>query len=84
MAKQPVTIQRQKDGRHHVMDGDGNVLGKHKSIWSAARQIHEYMMSGAQDQGPGNTVRPVLPHPSIPKPPQSTAPNEQPQRIPRP
>ncbi len=82
MAAPPVTIQRQKDGRHHVVDATGQVLGKHKSVFSAARQIHEYY--GAEDQGPGNTVRPTLPRPAIPRPKETTAPSERPKQIPRP
>lgn len=38
----PVTIQRMPDGRHAVMSPEGNVLGLHKSPFSAARQVHDY------------------------------------------
>lgn len=87
MAKAPVSIHRQPDGRHHVVDADGKVLGKHKSVWSAARQVHEYMPQGGQPMGTnesGSGPHPPVPRPAIPKPAKTTAPDERPQRIPRP
>src|SRR5579871_4562351 len=46
-ASPPTMSARMPDGRYHVMDEQGNVLGKHNSVFSAARQIHEYY--GPQD-----------------------------------
>lgn len=40
--QQEVTIRRQQDGRHAVMDQYGNVLGLHNSPVSAARQVSSY------------------------------------------
>lgn len=42
MEQPPVTIQRMPDGRHAVMSAEGTILGKHKSPFSAARQVHDY------------------------------------------
>lgn len=42
-AEQPeVTVRRQADGRHAVIDGQGNILGLHNSPVSAARQVSSY------------------------------------------
>lgn len=42
-ADQPeVTVRRQQDGRHAVIDQHGNVLGLHNSPVSAARQVSAY------------------------------------------
>lgn len=68
-AAQPVTIQRQPDGRHAVIGSDGTVLGQHKSIWSAARQIHEYHSAGTDGTTNGDQadIHPPVPRPKIPK-----------------
>lgn len=76
-------MHRMPDGRFHVMTADGRVMGKHKSPWSAARQMHEYFGSTDQATGPTN-IRPNVPRPRIPRPKQSNAPVERPKRIPRP
>lgn len=60
MAKPPVTIERQPDGRHHVLDAEGKTLGKHNSVFSAARQIHEYHATTPGD------LHPPVPRPEIP------------------
>lgn len=75
MAQHPVTIERQPDGRHHVMDASGQVLGKHNSVFSAARQVHEYHTP--------KKAKPV-PRPVLPRALKSTAPDERPQPVPRP
>lgn len=77
MAKAPITIERQKDGRHHVLDAEGQVLGKHNSVFSAARQVHEYHQTTPDPHPP-------VPRPTIPRPTQDAAPSENPKRIPRP
>lgn len=51
MAQAPITSQRMPDGRYHVMDAGGQVLGMHNSPWSAARQMHEYYGGGAGPEG---------------------------------
>jgi hypothetical protein len=71
MAKDPVRIERQADGRHHVMDAEGQVLGKHNSVFSAARQVHEYHTPPKQKK-----KAPPVPRPTLPRPPESTAPVE--------
>lgn len=78
MAKAPVTIHRQKDGRHHVVDAEGQTLGKHNSVFSAARQVHEYYGSTPGD------IHPPVPTPSVKAPKKDTAPSERPKGIPRP
>lgn len=78
MAKAPITITRQKDGRHHVIDAEGRVLGKHNSVFSAARQLHEYHGSTPSDN------HPPVPRPELPHPKNTTAPNESPRPVPRP
>lgn len=80
MAKDPVTIQRQSDGRHHVMDGDGQVLGKHNSVFSAARQVHEYHAPKKSKKD----KNPPVPRPMLPRPVESTAPVERPKPVPTP
>lgn len=85
---QPVTIQRQPDGRHAVMDAQGNQLGQHNSVFSAARQIHEYygggQAEGSEEAGPGD-IHPPVPHPSIPRPPKTRKPKpDAPKPIPKP
>lgn len=60
MATPPVSIRRGKDGRHEVTDADGKVLGKHKSVFSAARQLHDYHGPVVGDE------HPPVPHPEIP------------------
>lgn len=85
MTQAPVTIQRQKDGRHHVVDATGQTLGKHNSVFSAARQIHEYyggQAEGTEASGPGQ--HPPVPRPEIPKPAKTTAPHESPKPVPHP
>lgn len=42
MAAEPVRIERQTDGRHAVIGSNGQIMGLHKSVWSAARQVHSY------------------------------------------
>lgn len=66
MAKAPVRIERQADGRHAVMDATGKMLGLHKSPWSAARQMHDYYGPGPSDQ--------VAVAPEMPKPPAAPKP----------
>jgi hypothetical protein len=93
-AQAPVTIQRQPDGRHAVMDAGGAVMGMHKSPFSAARQLHDYfgpVVDGdtepAQEVAAAKHVgskqeaalqRPKAPRPSV-KPPVPVRP-----KIPRP
>lgn len=50
MATMPVGIKRERDGRHTLTDADGNVLGRHNSVWSAARQLHDYYGGSSSDQ----------------------------------
>lgn len=52
MAAEPVTITRMKDGRHAVMGADGAVMGLHNSVFSAARQLHEYFGGAGGNSGP--------------------------------
>lgn len=81
MAEAPVTIQRQQDGRHAVMDASGAVLGLHNSPWSAARQMHDYF--NAVEPGDVEPAREemeakrvggkqgaIMERPQIPKPPK--------------
>lgn len=83
-AQAPVTIQRQSDGRHAVMDATGAVMGMHKSPFSAARQLHDYFgpvepgdTEPAQEVSEAKHVggkqssvmkRPTVKHPSVPTP----------------
>lgn len=89
-----VSVQRMQDGRHAVI-ADGNVVGTHKSIWSAARQIHDYYPDGGSEQAGEEASepkaeaeaegdRPVMPRPSMPRPPQAKKPKPDVKRIPRP
>jgi len=72
MAVEPVSIQRQSDGRHHVMDAEGKVLGKHNSPWSAARQMHEYFAKeNLEARNVGGKQGSIMEHPNIPQPPKS-------------
>lgn len=55
-AKQPPpSIQQQPGGygkgrgQFHVIDSNGQVIGKHNSVWSAARQIHDYFPDGGEE-----------------------------------
>jgi hypothetical protein len=81
MANAPVTIERQTNGQHNVVDATGAVLGKHNSVFSAARQLHDYYGQGGEPQvGPKEATpepkakkahgvnKPVIPKPRIPKP----------------
>lgn len=75
MASPPVSIVRQQDGRHNVVDSSGQVLGKHNSVFSAARQIHEYFQTGPAEAVPEPKTKkvhgvgkPVIPRPRIPRP----------------
>lgn len=89
----PVTIQRLPDGRHAVMSPEGVVLGKHKSPFSAARQVHDYfgpVVSGdteparevAEAKHIGSKSAPVS-RPSIARPSLHT-PTQSPAKVPRP
>jgi hypothetical protein len=90
-----IGVQRLPDGRHAVMM-DGRVMGAHKSIWSAARQIHDYLqgdnVEGAgendtSDEGEGSSDKNGRPMPDRPKrdaPVQDRKPKIPRERIPRP
>lgn len=103
MAKAQPSIQQQPGGygkgrgQFHVIDSNGQVIGKHNSVWSAARQIHDYFPDGgeegsaqeeasepASEAKAEGDIRPHIPRPAIPRPPKSEHPKPDTKRIPRP
>lgn len=46
-----VTLTRHPDGRHAVLDAEGNLLGLHNSLASAQRQVQDYYPEVAQELG---------------------------------
>lgn len=77
MAVEPVKVERQSDGRHAVIGSNGQILGLHKSIWSAARQMHSYYgpTSAAAESATEKPAKagtsgdhPPLPSPPVPRP----------------
>lgn len=61
-------IERQKDGRHAVMDSSGRVMGLHNSVWSAARQLHQYFGQGDDDADDNKNGQPKPNAPRTPTP----------------
>jgi hypothetical protein len=58
-----MSIQQQPDGRHAVLNGNGQAVGLHNSMRSAQRQLEDYYTppapapAGGQPTGPGNQAQ---------------------------
>lgn len=56
-----VQLVRHHDGRHAVLDGQGNILGLHNSLQSAQRQMGDYYEPQGSAGIPQNTFQPPTP-----------------------